>query len=96
LTTKYRDVRFLDTVGVQLLMYATPLILPISSFPQRFRWIIPANPMTPIVEIFRYAFLGGAGTVNLPDLVYSFGFMLVVVILGSIIFNRVEQNFWIS
>jgi lipopolysaccharide transport system permease protein len=48
--------------------------------------------MTPIVEAFRYAFLG-AGSVNLPNLAYSFGFMLVVVILGSIIFNRVEQTF---
>ncbi len=93
LTTKYRDLRFLVQFGVTLLMYATPVILPISSFPQRFRWIILANPMTPIVEIFRYAFLGGAGTVNLPDLAYSFGFMLVVVIIGTVIFNRVEATF---
>ena len=92
LTTKYRDLRFLVQFGVQLLMYATPVILPISSFPQRFRWIILANPMTPIVETFRYAFLG-AGTVSLPNLAYSFGFMLVVVFIGSIIFNRVEQTF---
>jgi lipopolysaccharide transport system permease protein len=93
LTTKYRDLRFLVQFGVTLLMYATPVILPISSFPARFRWIILANPMTPIVEIFRYAFLGGAGTVNLPDLAYSFGFMLVVVIIGTVIFNRVEATF---
>ena len=93
LTTKYRDLRFLVTFGVTLLMYATPVILPISSFPERFRWIVLANPMTPIVEIFRYAYLGGAGTVNLPNLAYSFGFMLVVVFLGTLIFNRVESNF---
>ena len=93
LTTKYRDLRFLVTFGVTLLMYATPVILPISSFPARFRWIVLANPMTPIVEIFRYAYLGGAGTVNLPNLAYSFGFMLVVVFLGTLIFNRVESNF---
>ena len=92
LTTKYRDLRFLVTFGVQLLMYATPVILPISSFPQRFRWIILANPMTPIVEAFRYAFLG-AGTVSLPSLAYSFGFMLVVVFIGTVIFNRVEATF---
>lgn len=60
LTTKYRDLRFLVQFGVTLLMYATPVILPISSFPQRFRWIILANPMTPIVEIFRYAKIGRA------------------------------------
>jgi len=93
LTTKYRDLRFLVQFGVTLLMYATPVILPISSFPARFRWIILANPMTPIVEIFRYAFLGGAGMVNLPDLAYSFGFMLVVVVIGAVIFNRVEATF---
>ena len=93
LTTKYRDLRFLVQFGVQLMMYATPVILPISSFPQRFRWLILANPMTPIVEIFRYAYLGGAGTVNLPDLAYSFGFMVVVVVIGTLIFNRVEATF---
>jgi len=92
LTTKYRDLRFLVTFGVSLLMYATPVIYPVSSIPARFQWIILANPMTPIVEAFRYAFLG-AGTVNINSLLYSFGFMLVVVILGSIIFNRVEQTF---
>jgi lipopolysaccharide transport system permease protein len=93
LTTKYRDLRFLVQFGVTLLMYATPVILPISSFPARFRWIILGNPMTPIVEIFRYAFLGGAGMVDLPDLAYSFGFMLVVVIIGTLVFNRVEATF---
>jgi lipopolysaccharide transport system permease protein len=92
LTTKYRDLRFLVQFGVQLLMYATPVIYPISTIPTRFQWIILANPMTPIVEAFRYAFLG-AGTVNLPSLVYSFGFMLVVVFIGTLIFNRVEATF---
>jgi lipopolysaccharide transport system permease protein len=92
LTTKYRDLRFLVQFGVQLLMYATPVIYPVSFIPQRFQWIILANPMTPIVEAFRYAFLG-AGTVDVYHLLYSFGFMLVVVFVGSIIFNRVEQTF---
>jgi lipopolysaccharide transport system permease protein len=92
LTTKYRDLRFLVQFGVQLLMYATPVIYPVSSIPERFQWIIFANPMTPIVEAFRYAFLG-AGTVDTGHLLYSLGFMLVVVFLGSVIFNRVEQTF---
>jgi lipopolysaccharide transport system permease protein len=92
LTTKYRDLRFLITFGVQLLMYATPVIYPISSIPERLRWIILANPMTPIVEAFRYAFLG-AGTVDVSHLLYSFTFMLVIVLLGIVIFNRVEQTF---
>ncbi len=92
LTTKYRDLRFLVTFGVQLLMYATPVIYPVSSIPAHFQWIILANPMTPIVEAFRYAFLG-AGTVDTNHLLYSFGFVLLVVFIGTVIFNRVEQTF---
>ncbi len=92
LTTKYRDLRFLVQFGVQLLMYATPVIYPVSSIPQGWQWVIQINPMTPIVETFRYAFLG-AGTVDLWHLLYSFGFMLVVVLLGAVIFNRVEATF---
>ncbi len=92
LTTKYRDLRFLVQFGVQLLMYATPVIYPVSAIPARWQWVIQINPMTPIVEAFRYAFLG-AGTVDVGHLLYSFGFMLVVVFLGAVIFNRVEQTF---
>lgn len=92
LTTKYRDLRFLVQFGVQLLMYATPVIYPVSAIPERFQWIILANPMTPIVEAFRVAFLG-AGTVSPGHLLYSFVFMLVMVFAGIIIFNRVEQTF---
>jgi len=92
LTTKYRDLRFLVQFGAQLLMYATPVIYPASSVPERFRWIILANPMTPIVEGFRYAFLG-AGSVNTGQLLYSFGVMVVIAVLGVIMFNRVEATF---
>jgi len=92
LTTKYRDLRFLVGFGVSLMMYATPVIIPISSFPESYEWLILANPMTSIVESFRYAFLG-AGSINLPNLAYSFGFMLVVIIIGVVIFNRVEATF---
>jgi lipopolysaccharide transport system permease protein len=92
LTTKYRDLRFLVQFGVQLLMYATPVIYPVSSIPARFQPLIQANPMTPIVEAFRYAFLG-AGSFNPLNLLYSFGFMVVVVIIGTVIFNRVEATF---
>jgi len=92
LTTKYRDLRFLVTFGVSLLMYATPVIYPASTIPERFQWIIYANPMTSIVEAFRYAFLG-AGSFDPMGLLYSFGFMVVVVIIGTVIFNRVEATF---
>jgi homopolymeric O-antigen transport system permease protein len=92
LTTKYRDLRFLVQFGTQLLMYATPVIYPASAIPERFRWIILANPMTPIVEGFRYAFLG-AGSVNVGHLLYSLGVTVVIAILGVIMFNRVEATF---
>jgi len=92
LTTRYRDLRFLVTFGVQLLMYATPVIYPVSSIPERFQPLILANPMTPVVESFRFAFLG-AGTVDAAHLLYSFGFMCVLVLVGVLIFNRVEQTF---
>ncbi|MBL8079498.1 MAG: ABC transporter permease [Anaerolineales bacterium] len=92
LTTKYRDLRFLVTFGVQLLMYAAPVIYPVSSVPAKFQWIILANPMTSIIEAFRYAFLG-VGTVYMGQLLYSFTFMLLVMFAGMMIFNRVEQIF---
>jgi lipopolysaccharide transport system permease protein len=92
LTTRYRDLRFLVTFGVQLWMYATPVIYPLSSIPERYRLLIQANPLTPIVEAFRFAFLG-AGTVNLAQLAYSFTFMLAVLMIGTLIFNRVEATF---
>jgi lipopolysaccharide transport system permease protein len=92
MTTKYRDLRFLVTFGAQLLMYATPVIYPVSSIPAHYQWLILLNPMTSIVEAFRYAFLG-VGSLNIYNLIYDFVFMLVVVFVGSVIFNRVEQNF---
>jgi lipopolysaccharide transport system permease protein len=92
LTTKYRDLRFLVQFGVQLLMYATPVVYSISSIPARFRPFIMANPMTPVIESFRFAFLGG-GAVNLGGLAYSFAFMVVIVAIGAVIFNRVEATF---
>ena len=92
LTTKYRDLRFLVAFAVQLVMYVTPVILPISSFPKRFLWLIWLNPMTPVVEIFRYAFLGN-GSLNWLNLAYSIGFTLVACFIGVMIFNRVEATF---
>jgi lipopolysaccharide transport system permease protein len=92
LTTKYRDLRFLVQFGVQLLMYAAPVVYSSSSIPARFRPLIQANPMTSVIEAFRHAFLGG-GTVSLGGLAYSFIFMVVIVAVGAVIFNRVEATF---
>jgi lipopolysaccharide transport system permease protein len=92
LTTKYRDLRFLVQFGIQLLMYATPVIYPVSAIPPRYQMLILANPMTSIVEGFRYAFLG-SGSIHPMGLLYSFGVMVVVIVLGTMIFNRVEATF---
>ncbi len=92
LTTRYRDLRFLVTFGVQLLMYATPVIYPVSTIPEQYRWLILANPMTPIVESFRFAFLG-AGAFDSGALLYSFGFMIAVLLGGVLLFNQVERTF---
>ena len=92
LTTRYRDLSNLVGFGVQLLMYLSPVIFPISIWPEKLRWIIYANPMTAIIEAFRFGFLG-AGSFDLIHLLYSALFSFLIFIFGVIIFNRVEKNF---
>lgn len=92
LTTKYRDMAMFIGFGVGLLMYATPVIYPLSSVPSQYRSIVNANPISPIVESFRYAFLG-SGNFSFPHLIYSFICMIVILFAGIIAFNKVEQNF---
>jgi lipopolysaccharide transport system permease protein len=95
LTIRYRDLQTLITFGVQLAMYATPVIYPLSKvqkeYPQ-YAWIVLANPMSAIVETFRYAFLG-AGTFSLLNLLYSAVATLVILFVGIVLFNRVERTF---
>lgn len=91
-TTKYRDLRFLVQFGVQLLQFVTPVIYPLSYMSPKYQAWIRLNPLTPIVEAFRYAYLG-AGSVDLVQLGYSFGIMLVFLIIGVVLFNQVEANF---
>lgn len=92
LTTKYRDLVFLITFGIQLGMYATPVIFPFSSVSEKYRWLIEINPMATLVEAFRKVYLG-VGEWSWPWLAYSFVFMLVTLLLGVLIFNRVEKTF---
>ncbi len=92
LTTKYRDLTFLLTFGVQLFMYATPVIYPLSEVPVKFQNVIKLNPMTSVIETFKTAFFGTT-PVDWLSLAYSFGFMSILVFIGIIIFNRTEQNF---
>lgn len=92
LTTKYRDLVFLLTFGIQLLMYATPIIYPLSTAPEKYRWIIELNPITSIVETFRYGFLG-SGQFDIYQLLYSIVFTVIVLLFGAIIFNKTEKSF---
>jgi len=93
LTTKYRDLAFLISFGIQLGMYATPVIYPISKITsQKYKWLIEANPMSSLVEAFRKVYLG-KGAFSWTWMGYSFVCMAVLVVLGTIVFNRVEKSF---
>lgn len=92
LTTRYRDLRFLVQFGTQLLMYTTPVIFPLSRIPEKYRWIIAANPMTPIIETFRYGFLG-TGTFSWELLGYSAVVTGIILAVGIVLFNHVEKTF---
>lgn len=93
LTTKYRDFAVLLTFVVQLLMYATPIVYPMSYLANSgFGKILGLNPLSSVVEAFRYA-LFGKGMFTIADLMYSFGFMCVVLFVGLLLFNKVEKTF---
>ena len=95
MTTKYRDLRFLVSFGVQLWMYATPVIYPLSVMKQNYPdkiWVMVANPLTAITETFKYGFTG-VGVFEWSYLLYSLAFTIVILILGIVIFNRTQKNF---
>lgn len=92
LTTKYRDFQYMLSFGVQLLMYGSPVIYPVSSLPEKYKFFILANPMTGVIETFRYGLLG-RGEYQFAYLAYSIVFTIVALFLGLLIFNRVQKNF---
>ena len=93
MTTKYRDLAFLVTFGVQLLMYATTVIYPLSTIIKKpLGWIVAYNPMTPLIETFRYGFLGN-GTFSWSALGYTTAITLGILLAGIVVFNKVEKNF---
>ena len=92
MTTKYKDLSFAMTYLVQMAMYATPIIYPFSMVPEKWRFLVMLNPMVPVIEIFRLAFLG-VGTVTISMVAGSIGFMLLCLFCGVIFFSRVEKNF---
>ena len=95
MTTKYRDLVFLVTFGIQLLMYTTTVVYPLSEAIKKYptyQWLFSLNPMTAIIETFRYGFLG-KGTFSWYSLALSGFITLMITIAGIIIFNKVERNF---
>jgi lipopolysaccharide transport system permease protein len=92
LTTKYRDLAFLITFGVQLMMYATTVIYPLSAAPEKYKNLIALNPMTGIIEAFRFGFMG-QGELTFQSLGYSTLVTLVSLVLGVVIFNKTEKTF---
>ena len=92
LTTKYRDIKNLVGFGMQLWMYVTPIIYPLSELDEKYRTLALLNPLTPVIETFRFA-LFGRGTFDVMHLTYSFVFMIVLLIIGVLTFNKVEQSF---
>lgn len=92
LTTRYRDLAILVTFGTQLLMFASPIIYPLSTLPDKWLFWASLNPIAPIIELFRYAYLG-VGTVSVSHVAYSTTVILIVLYLGISLFNRVERTF---
>ena len=96
LTTKYRDLRFLIQFGVQLVMYASPIIYPLSILKgmnkPKLTWVIETNPLTYLIEGFRFVFLG-KGEFGLNGMLYSIAVALIVLVVGILIFNKTERNF---
>lgn len=92
MTTKYRDLTILFTFIVQLWMYATPIIYPLSTMSPNKQMIMLINPVTSIVETFKYGTMG-VGTFSWGQLGYSFGFMIVLLLFGIVVFNKVQRSF---
>lgn len=91
-TTKYRDLTLLITFGIQLFMYATPVIYPMSAAPEKYRTILALNPLAPIFEAFRHGCLG-CGSLDAGGLTYATLFILVSLFFAVLVFNRVERVF---
>lgn len=92
LTTKYRDLTHLVVFGVQLWMYATPIAYPLSEIPEKYNIYLVANPLTSIIETFRYALLGN-GSFNSLHLLYTTICTICVLTIGILLFNRIEKTF---
>jgi lipopolysaccharide transport system permease protein len=92
LTTKYRDLSYFIGFGITLLMYATPIIYPVSAIPDMYKPFVIYNPIAPIIETFRFGFTG-AGYFSWSGLAYSSIFTIGVLLIGTLLFNKIERTF---
>lgn len=92
LTTKYRDLSYLVAFGTQLLMYASPIVYPLSYVPEKYKYFIILNPLTPIIEGFRQG-LVGSGQLDFNMLFYSICTTIIIFFLGLLFFNKIEKKF---
>jgi lipopolysaccharide transport system permease protein len=92
LTTKYRDLKQLVTFALNLAMYITPVVYPLSRIPGRFAWLVFINPVSAPIELFRLWFFR-AGSISSPMILSSMGMTVAFVLLGLILFNQNERNF---
>lgn len=92
LTNKYRDLAFLLSFGIQLLMYSTTVVYPLSKVPGKYKDLIAYNPLTPVIETFRYGFLG-EGSFSWTALSISFIITVLITLFGIVIFNKIERSF---
>ena len=99
MTTKYRDLQILFTFIVQLWMYATPIVYPLSQVEGKIvagmnlHTLMSINPVTPVIETFKYGFLGAGSFIGWGWLAYSFVFMVLLLALGIVVFNKVQKSF---
>ena len=92
LTAKYRDLQVLVGFGIQLWMYASPIVYPLSQIPGKWRILLSLNPVAYIVECFRYGWLG-SGIVSIPNLMIGLGIILLILFVGTVMFNKTQRNF---
>ena len=92
MTTKYKDLNQLITFGVQLFMYATPVIYPSSSVPSAYQWVVELNPLVGLFDYMRFAYLG-VGEFTILDLVYPSIFSIVILAIGVLVFNKTQKTF---
>ena len=91
-TTKYRDLNMVVGIGMTLVMYATPIMYPSSAIPDIYKPYLHLNPISPLIEVFRFVFTGTGSFTGL-QLLYSFTFSVIVLLVGIFVFNKTEKTF---